>query len=191
MARSSVATAAPPTERPATAAWTPWVPALAAAAVIAHLAVAAWGPYELHRDALLYLAMGEHLRLFRMDAPPFIALVAEATRALLGDGHAAIHTGPALAHGVLILLAGAFARLAGGRAGAQALTALAVATAPIFLRAGSLFQPVVFDQLWWTLALYALARIGVASMGAGSAGGVCLARGTWMTTPMRPSCSAT
>ncbi|MDQ2765852.1 MAG: glycosyltransferase family 39 protein, partial [Gemmatimonadota bacterium] len=36
----------------------------------------------------------------------------------------------------------------------------AVAASPLFLRAGVLFQPVVFDQLWWTLALYALVRLG-------------------------------
>ncbi|MGK7311280.1 MAG: glycosyltransferase family 39 protein [Candidatus Longimicrobiales bacterium M2_2A_002] len=134
------------------------VPALAGAVVLVHLAVAAWGPYGLHRDALLYLAMGEHLHLLRMDFPPFIALVA-ATERLLGDSLVVIHLGTALAHGALVLLAGVFARRAGGRAPSQLVAALVVATAPVYMRAGALFQPVVFDQLWWTLALLALARI--------------------------------
>lgn len=36
------------------------------------------------------------------------------------------------------------------------LAALAVALCPYFMRAGAMLQPVVFDQLWWTLALLAL-----------------------------------
>ncbi|MFW5947581.1 MAG: glycosyltransferase family 39 protein [Gemmatimonadota bacterium] len=134
------------------------MPALAVAVVAVQLAVAAWGPYELHRDALLYLAMGEHLRLLRMDVPPFIALLAAGER-LLGDSPAVIHLGTALAHGALVLLAGAFARRARGGTAAQVLAAFVVATAPVYMRAGALFQPVVFDQLWWTLALLLLARI--------------------------------
>lgn len=136
----------------------PWAPALAVAVVGVHLVVAAVGPYGLHRDALLYLAMGEHLHLLRMDFPPFIALVAEAER-LLGDSPVVIHLGTALAHGALIVLAAAFARRAGGRTASQLAAAFVVATAPVYMRAGALFQPVVFDQLWWTLALFALARI--------------------------------
>jgi hypothetical protein len=136
-----------------------WVWALAGAVVLTHLALSAWGPYELHRDALLYLAMGEHLHLFRMDFPPFIALLAEAER-LLGDSEVLIHVGPAVAHGALIVLAAAFAYRLGGGALPQLLTALVVATGPVYLRAGSLYQPVVFDQLWWTAALYVLLRIG-------------------------------
>ena len=135
------------------------VAALAAITFVAHLGVAAWGPYELHRDALLYLAMGEHLQLFRMDFPPFIAILARTER-LLGDSLVAIRLGPAVAHAALIVIAAVIARRAGGGAVAALLAALVVATAPVFLRAGSLFQPVVFDQLWWTLTLYLLLRIG-------------------------------
>jgi 4-amino-4-deoxy-L-arabinose transferase-like glycosyltransferase len=136
------------------------VPAAAVVVLLAHVAANLVTPYGLHRDAFLYLAMGRHLDLFRMDFPPFIALVAEATRAVLGDSTTAIRTGPALAHAAVVLTAGLAAREAGGRAWAQAVTVLAVATAPLYLRAGALFQPVVFDQLWWTLGLFLLARIG-------------------------------
>jgi 4-amino-4-deoxy-L-arabinose transferase-like glycosyltransferase len=60
---------------------------------------------------------------------------------------------------VLVLLAARVAREAGGGRSAQALAALAVAANPLFLRAGNLFQPVVLDQLTWTLALLALLRL--------------------------------
>ncbi|MEE8370355.1 MAG: glycosyltransferase family 39 protein, partial [Dehalococcoidia bacterium] len=36
-----------------------------------------------------------------------------------------------------------------------------VLLSPLFLRASTLFQPVVFDQLWWSLALWALLRRGM------------------------------
>jgi hypothetical protein len=35
-----------------------------------------------------------------------------------------------------------------------------VVASPLFLRAGTLFQPVVFDQLWWTVGFFALLRLG-------------------------------
>lgn len=137
-------------------------PELVAAGIVllAHVVTNATMAYELHRDAYLYLAMGEHLRLWGMDFPPFIAVVARITRAILGDSVVAIRMGPALAHAATVLMAGVFARELGGGRPARILAALAVATAPLYLRAGVLFQPVVFDQLWWTLALYALARVG-------------------------------
>ncbi|HEX8904528.1 MAG TPA: hypothetical protein VF771_06785, partial [Longimicrobiaceae bacterium] len=50
-----------------------------------HLATNAFSPYGVHRDELLYLAMGRHLRLWRMDFPPLIALLAEGQRAAFGD----------------------------------------------------------------------------------------------------------
>src|SRR5690606_33717869 len=63
------------------------------------------------------------------------------------------------AHGALIVFTAMFARRSGGGRGVQALAALCIATAPVFLRTGSLFQPVVFDQLWWTSALWVFALI--------------------------------
>ncbi len=131
---------------------------IAAITFIAHLAVVAFGPYGPHRDALLYYAMGEHLRLFAMDFPPFIAIVARVF-ATFGNIELITHIPIAAAHCALILLAAAFARRSGGGGGVQSAAALCVATAAVFMRAGSLFQPVVFDQLWWTAALWLLALV--------------------------------
>jgi hypothetical protein len=155
--------AAPPGQRAPHVTWWAW--ALAAATVVGHVAVNRASPYGVHRDELLYLAMGEHLQLWRMDFPPFMALAAELTRALVGDARvagsvAALRLGPALAAGALVLLAALLAREFGGRRGPQFLAAGAVACSPMFLRTGTLFQPVVFDQLWWTLGFLALVRLG-------------------------------
>lgn len=123
---------------------------------VAHTAINRWSAFEWHRDEFLYLAMGDHLQWWRMDFPPFIALLANVTRAILGDSVVALRVGPALAASLLVLLAARTTRLLGGSVGAQWLAAVAVATAPVMLRPGMLFQPVVFDQLWWSCALVAL-----------------------------------
>lgn len=139
--------------------WTRGILALAGVRLGLHLATVAVTPYSVHRDELLYLAMGKYLRFFHMDFPPFIAVLANTARALFGDSLLAIRLFPAVAGSALIVLAALIARELGGGRTAQLLAAVAVFTAPLFLRAGSLFQPVVFDQVWWTLALLAMARI--------------------------------
>ncbi len=121
-----------------------------------HLMTNAVGAYEIHRDAFLYMAMGEHLRLFAMDFPPFIAIVSRVTRAILGDSLFAIRMPPALFSTGLVLIAALSARELGGGRFAQGLAALAVIANALFLRSGNLFQPVVMDQFWWTVALFAL-----------------------------------
>ncbi len=127
--------------------------ALAVMAVILHVIANAVSPYGWQRDEFLYFAMGDHLRLWHMDFPPFIAIAARLTRALLGDSLVATRILPAFAHGVLIWMAALIARTLGGGRFAEGLAALAVFASPIFMRPGSLFQPVIFDQLWWTAAL--------------------------------------
>ena len=124
-----------------------------------HLTVNATTDYGVHRDELLYLAMGRHLRLWRMDFPPFIAIAANATRALGGESLVALRLFPAVAHALLVALAALLTREFGGGRAAQVVAALAVVTSPLFLGAGNLLQPVIFDQIWWTLALFALVRL--------------------------------
>jgi len=130
--------------------------ALAAASVVLHVLVNLWSPYGFHRDEFLYLAMGDHLRLWSMDFPPFIAVIANISRALLGESLAAIRFFPALAGALLIVIASDIARRLGGGMFAQILAAVAMLLPTIYLRPAGLFQPVVFDQLWWTLGMWCL-----------------------------------
>jgi 4-amino-4-deoxy-L-arabinose transferase-like glycosyltransferase len=136
------------------------VVAFAAVKLGAHLATIAATPYGVHRDEFLYLAMGDYLQFFRMDFPPFIAIAANVSRLLFGDSLLAIRILPALAGTALLVLTALIVRELGGGRSAQFIALLGMLAAPLFLRSASLFQPVVFDQLWWTLALYALLRIG-------------------------------
>ncbi|MGH7633165.1 MAG: glycosyltransferase family 39 protein, partial [Gemmatimonadaceae bacterium] len=145
---------------PAECAIAPWVIASAVVAVLAlHLITALVTPYGLQRDEFLYLAMGAHLHLWRMDFPPAMALLAELMRATVGVSVVALRLVPALFSALLVVFAALFARELGGGRFAQALAALVIIASPAFLRSGSLFQPVVLDQVAWTLALYSLTRL--------------------------------
>jgi hypothetical protein len=124
-----------------------------------HVFAAVRTPYEFHRDEFLYFAMGAHLHLWRMDFPPFMALLTQAMRATMGIGLVAVRIAPAIASTVLVVFSILTARSLGGRRFAQALAALCIIASPAFLRSGSLFQPVVFDQLTWTLALFGLLQL--------------------------------
>ncbi len=127
--------------------------------VVIHLYVNLRTPYGFHRDELLYLGMGRHLRLWGMDFPPAIAIVAEVSRILMGDSLTAIRVFPAVFGGAVLVLAALIARELGGGRTAQALAAFCVITSPLFMRSANLLQPVVMDQLVWTAALYALVRL--------------------------------
>jgi hypothetical protein len=72
------------------------VTGLAALKLGLHLFTNAVTPYGFHRDELLYLAMGRHLRLWGMDFPPAIALLAELARSTLGDSLFAVRLIPAV-----------------------------------------------------------------------------------------------
>ncbi len=154
--------------------------ALAAGVLALHAAANAASPYGVHRDELLYLAMGRHLRLWAMDFPPFIAICAQLTRAAarpfggeqtVANSLATLRLLPALAAAAIVVLAVAIARTLGGGRGAQLIAAGCVLASPLYMRTGALFQPVVFDQLWWTLALYALVRLERGADAAASAPG--------------------
>ncbi|MEJ2311366.1 MAG: glycosyltransferase family 39 protein [Gemmatimonadales bacterium] len=128
--------------------------------LLLHAGTNLFGPYEFHRDEFLYMAMGQHLRLWQMDFPPFIAMLSEATRFLLGDSLVALRLPPALMSTALLVIAALAARELGGGRFAQGLAAFSVLASALFLRSGNLSQPVVIDQLFWSLALLALLRLG-------------------------------
>ena len=115
--------------------------------------------FGFHRDELLYFAMGDHLEFLRMQFPPLIAVAARVMKGIFGDSVVGARLLPALAHGALIILTAAMARAMGGAARSQLLAALGVLVALVFVRAGTLFQPVVFEMLWWSIALLALLEL--------------------------------
>jgi hypothetical protein len=121
-----------------------------------HLVVAATTSYGLHRDELLYLAQGRHLDWGFLEAPPFIAALARTLQETIGPSVFAVRLLPALAGAALVLLTGLMTRSLGGGPFAILLAGLCVLIAPVYLRTHTLFQPVPFDQLWWTAAAFFL-----------------------------------
>jgi len=145
--------------------------ALAALAFALHMVVLAVTPYGLQRDAFLYFAMGHHLRLWRMDFPPLIAILGNVQTAIFGHTLAAARVVPALEGCALLVCGALIARELGGGRFAQGLAALPMLCAGIFLRPANLFQPVVLDQLWWALGLLCLARAARAEADGDARGG--------------------
>ena len=130
--------------------------ALAAALVAARIAlplVALHPAWELHRDELLYFAMGDHLDWWRMQFPPLLPAIAAASKALFGPTVWAARVPAALAGGAMLAVVLVAVRALGGGAGAAALAALGSVAAPVFLRPSVLMHPVVLDECWATLAL--------------------------------------
>jgi len=129
---------------------------LALVDVVGHLLVG--GNYGYFRDELYYIAAGHHLSFGYVDFPPLIALLAALLDRLAGDGLVAIHVVPAIASGVLVIVAGLMAwELGGGRA-TVLLAGLGTAVAVVFLATGSIFSMDVLDQVWWALAAYLVIR---------------------------------
>lgn len=125
----------------------------------AHVVTNIVTPYEFHRDEFLYLAMGTHLRPLHMDFPPMMALLGNVARVFGDTSLFAVRMVPALAGTVILLLMLLIVMELGGRRGAMLLAAAALILNPLFLRSANLFQPVVLDQLWWTLGFYAVIRL--------------------------------
>jgi hypothetical protein len=119
------------------------------------LAIAHFG---FHRDELLHLVLADHLDWGYKEVPPFIALLAKTTSVLFGDSVFAARIFPTICSGLIIWFTGLITVEFGGRRFAIALACLAMIFSPAFAASGYLFQPVVFDQLWWVLAVWMLTK---------------------------------
>ena len=114
--------------------------------------------FGFHRDELLHLALGDHLDWGYKEVPPFIALLAKITIALFGDSVIATRIFSTIAAGALTWFTSKITAELGGGKFAIALGCLALIFSPAFAASGYLFQPVIFDQLWWVLAVYLILK---------------------------------
>lgn len=114
--------------------------------------------FGFHRDELLHLALGDHLDWGFKEVPPFIALLAKITTTLFGNSVFAARIFSTLFSGLIIWFTGQIVIELSGKKFAIALACLALIFSPAFAASGYLFQPVVFDQLWWVLTVYLLIR---------------------------------
>jgi hypothetical protein len=117
------------------------------------------GFYELHRDELLYAALGHHLSWGYVTVPPSIAFFAAVSCKIFGFTTFAIGLFPALLGSFTLILTCLIAKELGGRNWAIFITGLSVLVSTSFLRVFSLFQPVCFDFFYWVLSCYLILRL--------------------------------
>jgi hypothetical protein len=116
------------------------------------------GQYGYFRDELYYLACGEHLDWGYVDQSPLIAVVARASRLLLGDSLFAIRFFPAVAGAALVFVTGLLVRELGGGRFAIVLASACVIIAPAFLALHTVLTMNAFEPLFWTTGAYVVAR---------------------------------
>jgi hypothetical protein len=110
--------------------------------------------YGYFRDELYYMACGSHLAWGYVDQPPLIPFLVHACRAVFGDSLRSIRMVPALATSLLVVQTALIARELGGRRFAMALSAVAVALAPIYLSDGSLLTTNCLEPNLWMGCAY-------------------------------------
>ena len=132
---------------------------LALAAVRLLLHVLLNGHYGFHRDELAVLDDARHLAWGYVAYPPLTPALGRIDLMLFGPSLAGFRMLAALAQCAVMALTGLIARELGGQRGAQLLAALAVAAMPFSLLAGSQFQYVTFDLLWWVLLAWMALRL--------------------------------
>jgi len=129
---------------------------VAGATLLLHLLTAT--RYGIFRDELYYLACSEHLSWGYVDQPPLIALIAWLVRHLFGSSLVGLRLLPAIAAAVVVLLTGKLVREMGGGRTAQALAALAVLFASIYLILDHWLTMNAFEPFFWMGGAYCVVR---------------------------------
>ena len=114
--------------------------------------------YGFHRDEYLYIAAGNHPAWGYWSNPPLIGWISWLGQHTIGDSIVAIRLLPLLASMALITLIIYTCRELGGGLWGQAIAGVAALATMPHLRAGGMFQPVIFDILIWTALTYFIVR---------------------------------
>lgn len=109
--------------------------------------------YGYLSDELYFMQAGRRLDLGYLDFPPLIAWVAALIRGTLGESLYALRFVPFIC-GVLVTWLGvAITYTLGGGRVATFMSAIIIATAPIFVTFHGVFTLNALDQLWWAASL--------------------------------------
>ncbi len=109
--------------------------------------------YGLQRDAYLYLAQSRNLDWGYFSTPPLVAFITRVHTLIWGDSLLAVRLLPALTGAVSIFIVGWLIRQLKGGTVAQLVGLTAYFISPAFLRPALLLQPVIFNHLFWLLAV--------------------------------------
>jgi len=114
--------------------------------------------YGFHRDELLHLSVSEHLDWGFFEFPPFIAFLGRLSHIFFDYSLWGTRLFPTLAGIAILVLCCLIAKELGGKSKALFLAGICVLAFLPFYRNHTLFQPVAFDQLFWTLGFYFLIK---------------------------------
>jgi len=114
--------------------------------------------YGFHRDELLHLSVSEHLNWGYFEFPPFIALTGRLAHFLFGYSLSGVRLFATAAGIAIVILCCMIAKEMGGKSKAIILSGVGVLAFLPFYRNHMLFQPVAFDQLFWTLGFYLIVK---------------------------------
>lgn len=138
--------------RISTAVW------LASGSVVALLLTVS-ARYGFHRDELYFIAAGRRLDWGYVDQPPLTPLLARVSETFLGTSPTSLRILPALAAGLVAVIAASMARRFGAGRGGQVFVAFAVGFMGVLLGEAHLLSTAVFDFAFWTVGLWLLVRI--------------------------------
>ena len=156
------------------------------AAVFVAVELAVSDRYGFQQDELYFLVASHHLSFGYVDQPPLAVLLARTTD-IFGVNPTAIRILPALAGGVIVVIAARLAALFGARRGGQGLAALAIATSPVILGATHIGNTTPYDLLAWAVILVCVTTALLRGrprwwLGAGAAAGLGLENEYLVTT---------
>ncbi|MFG1946962.1 glycosyltransferase family 39 protein [Nonomuraea sp. NPDC048826] len=135
-----------------------WRPVAAVSGLLVTVLLALSPRYGYHRDELYFRTLADYPAWGYVDQPPFTPLAARMSMAVFGDSPTALRVLPALAAGLLVVLAALIARELGGGGVAQTLTAAGTATGAYPLIGGHTLLTVSFDLPLWTAAILFVLR---------------------------------
>jgi hypothetical protein len=110
--------------------------------------------YGFHRDELLHLSVSEHLDWGFVEFPPLIGVIGKVSYWLFDYSLLGVRFFPTLTGVFILVLCCLIAKELGGKSKAVLLSGICILAFLPFYRNHTLFQPVVFDQLFWTLGFY-------------------------------------
>ena len=114
--------------------------------------------YGFHRDEILHLSASEHLEWGFMEFPPFIALLGKFSYLLFDYSLVGTRFFPTAAGVGILILCCLIAKEFKGNKLSIIIAGVSILAFLPFYRNHTLFQPVAFDQLFWTLGFYYLVR---------------------------------
>jgi len=117
------------------------------------------GQYGFHRDELDFIMSARQLAWGYVSYPLITPFFARVGLILFGEYLCGLRVLPAIAQGIVMVLAGLMARDMGGKRNAQILTVFAVFIAPVSLFGGTVIMYFAFDYLWWVLVAFLVVRL--------------------------------